>query len=410
MAAPRPTDPVHDLWCRGLDPTADLHRVFVDEFAPTWQLLTPALTPAPGNPATESSRAGRIQAWVRWAVLPRLDGGGGLARSAEDLATLGTRALQDGAWDWWCWLHEEVDADHPLVWAGDCIRDVGDRGTTAPVRRSTAQKAYRALRAWGAQVDVDDITRRIDRAEAGERPTPRPSKERIDLSTQALGAVIEVCNTQAVPLRIIDPVVRELWHLRQKATFLTQIKAVARISEVGALSPAQSHVQQTRDDDVPQLHIHLSRTKTTARDVVLEPTGTELCCLAAIEDFHRAATDAGLGDQLAASGLWLPGVVLNRRRGEPRIRPVTYQTERNNFLRVMRAAGQLTDEMEASGDLLLGTHAGRRVLPRAAQRAGWTLARVTRLGGGAWAPDSTAVLSYVGDDGPSIVSDVLGAT
>lgn len=380
-----PSKPDPPAWL-GLDASHATHADFVERFAATWPMVAEAMGTPRVAPATAAAEHGRITAWLRWATLPTADGGGGLAATAEALPALEVRVLREGAWSWWRWMHSPVRDDHPLMW-DHVRRQLGDRCTTDPIRGWTAQKYAVALRAWGREHGIDDITRLIDRATAAERPRPTPAREKLVLTAADVHAVIDVLERRAVPLRLRDEVLIDLWHLRQLAAFLIQILGVLRISEVGRLAPTNSHVQSSIAG-VAQLHVRLNRTKTGGRDVVLEPFGGPLCALAATETFQQRAIEAGFGSELAACGTWLPMVVLSTQHDGGRIRPSRYQTERNNLHRILLAAEVCTPEQVEDVALNVGTHTLRHVLPSACAAAGWSEARIAGLAGGAWAAGS----------------------
>jgi len=381
---------------------------FLDRFAYLWPLIDEIRVVERVEPATAAAQDGRITAWLRWATLPEDEGGGGLASTEAALARLDPRVLRQGAWSWWVWMHSPVRSDHPLLWDRRA-RQLGDRCTTEPVRGWTAQKLHVALRAWARRHGIDDLTGLIDRATAGERPTPTPARDKLLLTAADVHDVVHALEARAVPLRTRDETVIELWHTRQLAAFLVQILGLLRISEVGRLAPASSHIQSSAAG-VPQLHIRLSRTKTVGRDVVLEPFASRLCALNAIEAFHRTAVDAGLGAELATCATWLPAVALSMSHDGGRIRPATYLTELKNLHKVLLAAEVCTVEQVEDVSLNIGTHSLRHVLPSACGDAGWSEARIAALAGGAWAPGSpTPAAVYAIAAGADVAGAVLEA-
>lgn len=391
-----------ETWTAGLDLGNAAHAGFVAQFGSRWASIGDAPLRRHRSERTLAVEAGRMRLWERWATLPAAEGGGGICREPDALSAAPLDVLADAVYQWWWWLCADVEADHPLLRSG--VPKLGDRRVLTSLRGETVGKCLRGVRAWGRLHDIDEdrLLRRVTSANGDERPDPRAPKVRIDVSVEAVGAAAELLASGGIPLAIADEQIAKLWHLRQRAALLVQVRGVNRVMEVGQLAPSRTEVVPRTP---PLLLVRLGRTKTGGRDVLLAPTGTDLCAIEAIADLWEFAFAIGLGDELVATGRWLPRVHLKPGTGA-RLRAATYAAERSAFLRVMRAVGVIDTDID--GDIeLFGTHALRRVLPTAAGRAGWPLARIARLGGGAWAPSSLAPATYVTVSGAGVQAAVL---
>lgn len=139
--------------------------------------------------------------------MPEVDGGGGVAASTEALPETETSVLADGMYRWWWWLCSDIEADHPLLRNGP--PETGVRGVATALRGSTVQTHLRALRAWCRRHDLDEdrVLWLVTSAVAGDRPVPRPPKERVDMTAEDLARAVAMLDADDIKLAVVDPVI-----------------------------------------------------------------------------------------------------------------------------------------------------------------------------------------------------------
>ena len=367
-----------------------------------------------GQTAKRSSSRRLFEAWVN---LELENGGAGVGLAS--LPKLNTDLLSVVVYRYLQWLLGPVPADHRLLTY--TLDDSGVRRRRHTKRGSRGKaEAYRpesinhhrlgvfdALEAAvGSEVAgavLDDVWHRSPTSEW----TP-DARVRIDFTLDAVTTYVDALRNEVLSgdRQGLKPGLHATaFHKRQLAAFLTQLWGVCRVSELGRLYDANRRTLSL-DGELGAWEFRLNRTKPgPGRDVILPIIpGHPLCPVTAILDWHAACDAAGYDRQ----GLTLPMVIASPRGAV--IRPPDTTREGEYFQELTTAAG-LTDLRTTSGvpagdavtahgngEVTFGTHSLRRLLVSQGAAAGYELAWLLNLGGGAWRDQESAsfIHAYIG--------------
>ena len=351
---------------------------------PAVQLFFTALDPKgfakPLASASRTSYAGSVRNFVLWCAHE------GLIADPEEADLLGLEfsVLQTALEDWLLWRTRPCDLDHPL-----CVEkpSLSTKGLRTPTTPKTVRPLLAAIEDWAQNNGLTPLATAVSTALArkstgDEASTGRPlTLEEIQLIAESL------YNNDVLPLEAFkDAKVHEAWHCRQLAAFALAIAGSMRTGEPSRLR--DTHIVKAEPKFIV---LGLPNTKPKkAREMQMNSRGDLLC---PIWNLKRWLTLC-LANNWDRDAYLLPMVARNASGSNNPLRKPGLSMEAKNWKRMTHKLG-----IRDTGTGVISTAQGlRKVLPKLAGEAGWSIFDIAKLGG--WASLDVAA-GYAEPDDPT---------